>query len=550
MRTSVRRCSTLMRLDLLREARRWPEPEYRFKHALIQEAAYRTLVVDERRAVHAKAATWLEDRYAGREEEVASLLAHHWLAAADEDKAVAYLTMAGDRARQEYALDEAIASYRELLPILGGARRAGRDRARPVQARARVPHVAALRGGERDVPARVRPLARPEDRPSRPPPPSAWGRASSPTIPTLAQRSHGRTSSSACSCSTVSSRRGRSGRSCPSLAERWEISDDGLRYVFHLREGLTWSDGEPLTAHDVEFGIKRVLNPDAPGSSVAIYFVLEHGQDHYLRTTEDPDLIGVRALDDRTVEFRLAAPAPYFMSVMNRPDGGPQPRHAIERDGDAWTETGKQVVSGAFEIAERHPTGSCCVAARTPTPAAGQRRDRRVRPQGDPRRDRRLRPRRARRGHRSLHAEDWPTWSRASPATRTSAPRAGRGSSRSVTPTRGWRTSSSGGRSRARSIARRSPSTCPRTSWSRTAASCPRPCKGTRRTSCPRFDPDAAREHLRRSGCRGTTRGLEIAGIETWLDDFLLSGVADLEGRARSRRARPAVDPRAGALDR
>jgi oligopeptide transport system substrate-binding protein len=141
----------------------------------------------------------------------------------------------------------------------------------------------------------------------------------------------------------------------PSLADRWEISDDGPRYVFHLREGLTWSDGEPLTAHDVEFGIKRVLNPDAPGSSVAIYFVLEHGQDHYLRKTEDPDMIGVRALDDRTLEFRLAAPAPYFMSVMNRPDGGPQPRHAIERDGDAWTETGKQVVSGAFEIAERHP---------------------------------------------------------------------------------------------------------------------------------------------------------------------------------------------------
>ena len=68
----------------------------------------------------------------------------------------------------------------------------------------------------------------------------------------------------------------------PSLAERWEISDDGLRYVFHLREGLRWSDGEPLTAHDVEFGIKRVLNPDAPGSSVAIYFVLENGQDYYL----------------------------------------------------------------------------------------------------------------------------------------------------------------------------------------------------------------------------------------------------------------------------
>jgi oligopeptide transport system substrate-binding protein len=114
-----------------------------------------------------------------------------------------------------------------------------------------------------------------------------------------------------------------------------------------------WSDGVPLTAHDVEFGIKRVLNPDAPGSSVAIYFVLENGQDYYLRRNDDRDRIGVRALDDRTVEFRLVAPAPYFLSAMNRPDGGPQPRHAIERDGDAWKEADRQVVSGPFRIAAR-----------------------------------------------------------------------------------------------------------------------------------------------------------------------------------------------------
>jgi len=139
----------------------------------------------------------------------------------------------------------------------------------------------------------------------------------------------------------------------PSLAERWEISPDGLRYVFHLREGLRWSDGTPLTARDVEFGIKRVLNPDAPGSSVAIYFVLENGQDYYLRRNTDADRIGVKAIDDRTVEFRLVAPAPYFMSVMNRPDGGPQPRHAIAAHGDGWTDEAKQVVSGPFEISER-----------------------------------------------------------------------------------------------------------------------------------------------------------------------------------------------------
>jgi oligopeptide transport system substrate-binding protein len=133
----------------------------------------------------------------------------------------------------------------------------------------------------------------------------------------------------------------------PSLAERWEISDDGLRYVFHLREGLLWSDGTPLTAHDVEFGVKRVLDPESPGSSVAIYFVLENGEDIYLGRNTDWDAVGVRALDERTVEFRLSAPAPYFMSVMNRPDAGPQPRHAMDGVAEA------RVVSGAFEVAER-----------------------------------------------------------------------------------------------------------------------------------------------------------------------------------------------------
>jgi ABC-type oligopeptide transport system substrate-binding subunit len=313
----------------------------------------RNLVVDERRALHRKAATWLEERYRGREDEVAGLLAHHWLAASDEDKAVAYLSRAGDRARQEYALDEAIASYRELLPLLG--KRGEQDEIALVLFKLALAFHMSLRFAEAnemyqrafDLWRRPEPSTEPDDAtfriatsylPNDPDPRSAiaW-----PNIQ-LCMQLFDRLVEAWPERTIV-----------PSLAERWEISDDGLRYVFHLREGLTWSDGEPLTAHDVEFGIKRVLDPDRPGSSVAIYFVLEHGQDHYLRRTDDPSLIGVRALDDRTVEFRLAAPAPYFMSVMNRPDGGPQPRHAIERHGDGWTDVGRQVVSGAFEIVER-----------------------------------------------------------------------------------------------------------------------------------------------------------------------------------------------------
>ena len=205
--------SALMRLDLIREARRWPEPEYRFKHALIQETAYRTLVVQERQALHAKAATWLEERYEGRVEEVAGLLAHHWLAAADEDKAVAYLTKAGDRARQEYALDEAIAYYRELLPILG---RRGEQNAIALVFKLALAFHMSLRFSEaNEMYQRAFDLWRWPDAPADGPTASLRvGTSFLPNDPDPGRRSRGRTSSCACSCSTGSSRRGRNGRSC------------------------------------------------------------------------------------------------------------------------------------------------------------------------------------------------------------------------------------------------------------------------------------------------------------------------------------------------
>ena len=351
---SVRRSLTdLQRLDLVRESRRWPEPEFHFKHALIQEAAYRTLVSGERTRLHRKAADWLELTYAGREDEVAGLLAHHWLAAEDEDKAVTYLTRAGDRARQEYALDEAIGHYRELLPIL--ERRGERREVALVLFKLALALHMSLRFAEANATyQRAFSFWSPPERSAEPP--TAVVRVATSFLPNDPDPRSAIAWPNIQLCMQLFDRLVEAWPErtiVPSLADRWEISDDGLRYLFHLREGLRWSDGTPLTAHDVEFGIKRVLNPDAPGSSVAIYFVLENGQDYYLRRNADTDAIGVRALDDRTVEFRLVAPAPYFMSVMNRPDGGPQPRQAIEREGEGWAEPGVQVVSGPFHVATK-----------------------------------------------------------------------------------------------------------------------------------------------------------------------------------------------------
>ena len=543
--------SALMRLDLLREARRWPEPEYRFKHALIQEAAYRTLVVDERRAVHAKAASWLEDRYAGREEEVAGLLAHHWLAAADQDKAVAYLTMAGDRARQEYALDEAIAHYRELLPILG--ERGEQDAIALVLFKLALAFHMSLRFAEaNEMYQRAFDLwRRPEPATE---PPTATLRVGTSFLPNDPDPRSAIAWPNIQLCMQLFDRLVEAWPErtiVPSLAERWEISDDGLRYVFHLREGLTWSDGEPLTAHDVEFGIKRVLNPDAPGSSVAIYFVLEHGQDHYLRKTEDPDLIGVRALDDRTLEFKLAAPAPYFMSVMNRPDGGPQPRHAIERDGDAWTEIGKQVVSGAFEIVERH--ADRLVLRRRDLPSAPRPGNvetveyvRREIPDAI-----------------AAYARDEldAVTVRYTPKTADLVPGisddahlgaaswSGFLAFRHADPVMGnveFRRALASAVDREL-LAEHVPSNLVVAN----GGIVPPALQGHTPDIVPRFDPEAAREHLRLSGLsRDELQGIEIAGIETWLDDFLLVVSGTWKEVLGPRRTRPTLDPRAGALDR
>ncbi len=286
-------------------------------------------------------------------DEVAGLLARHWLAGEDTGKAITYLALAGDRARQDYALDEAVEYYRNLLPLL-------EDSGDP-QAVALVLFklALALHTSMRFAEANAV-YQRAFDHWTPPTGPQVFPtetlRMSVTSLPRIADPATAGWWPDIELCMQLFDRLVEAWPErtiVPSLAERWEISDDGLRYVFHLRPGAVWSDGHPLTAHDVEFGVKRVLDPDRPGANVSIYFVLENGQEYYLRQSGDAGAIGVRALDDHTVEFRLSVPAPYFMSVVNRPDGGPQPRHAIERHGESWTELGRQVVSGPFEVASR-----------------------------------------------------------------------------------------------------------------------------------------------------------------------------------------------------
>ncbi|MEX2502008.1 MAG: ABC transporter substrate-binding protein [Trueperaceae bacterium] len=100
----------------------------------------------------------------------------------------------------------------------------------------------------------------------------------------------------------------------PDLAESWEVSEDATTLTFTLREGLTFHDGEPLTAHDVAFTFRSMAHPDYEGGRFAEISVLEGAQAY--RDGEADDVSGIRVLDDRTVSFVTNEPFAPFLPVI------------------------------------------------------------------------------------------------------------------------------------------------------------------------------------------------------------------------------------------
>jgi class 3 adenylate cyclase/tetratricopeptide (TPR) repeat protein len=107
---------------LLAGVRQLPEPTYRFRHAIIQDAIYRGLLRGQRRQLHARAAWGLEAASADRLHEVAAILGHHYVAAGETDRAAYYFEVAGDHAASLFATNEAVSSYRRALAIVAQER--------------------------------------------------------------------------------------------------------------------------------------------------------------------------------------------------------------------------------------------------------------------------------------------------------------------------------------------------------------------------------------------------------------------------------------------
>ncbi|WP_086956498.1 ABC transporter substrate-binding protein [Xenorhabdus innexi] len=142
------------------------------------------------------------------------------------------------------------------------------------------------------------------------------------------------------------------GNIAPRLATSWETNDN-QNWVFHLRNGAKWSDGTPITAHDVVFSWQRLLDPTM-GSPYGNYLVdaAVINADDILKGQKNADELGIKALDDYTVEIKLAQPVGDFLQRLAHPVMVPVSKKVIKKYGDKWIQPEYFVSSGAFKLSE------------------------------------------------------------------------------------------------------------------------------------------------------------------------------------------------------
>ncbi len=138
----------------------------------------------------------------------------------------------------------------------------------------------------------------------------------------------------------------------PGQAYRWDLSPDGLIYTFHLRPGLTWADGHPLTAGDFLWSWQRVLRPATGSRYASFLFPVRNAQAFNEGTLSDSTAVGLAAPDDSTFVVTLAQPTPYFLELTTFYTALPTPRHVIEKLGDDWEDALALVGNGPFRIVE------------------------------------------------------------------------------------------------------------------------------------------------------------------------------------------------------
>lgn len=144
----------------------------------------------------------------------------------------------------------------------------------------------------------------------------------------------------------------------PGVAESWEVSQDGKTYTFKIRETARWSNGDPLTAKDFVYSWQRVLSPGLAGEYAYMLFQVENAEAFNSGKIKDFSKVGVKALDDRTLQVKLKAATPYFLGLLQHYSTWPVHQATVEKfgkmdtRGTKWTRPENMVSNGPFTLKE------------------------------------------------------------------------------------------------------------------------------------------------------------------------------------------------------
>jgi oligopeptide transport system substrate-binding protein len=135
----------------------------------------------------------------------------------------------------------------------------------------------------------------------------------------------------------------------PGAAESWTISEDGRVYTFRLRANARWSNGDPVVAEDFAFGLRRSADPVTLSEYSAILYPIDNA-DAVVNGKLPPDRLGVRAVDQHTLEIRLHSPSPYFLGLLTHSSTYPVHRPSLLEFGDRFARPGNLVSNGAYRL--------------------------------------------------------------------------------------------------------------------------------------------------------------------------------------------------------
>ncbi|MCY3545212.1 MAG: ABC transporter substrate-binding protein [Chloroflexi bacterium] len=135
----------------------------------------------------------------------------------------------------------------------------------------------------------------------------------------------------------------------PDIAERWEISDDGMVYTFHLLPDAKFADGKPVTAQDFVYSLNRAADPELASPVARTYLSDIVGVTEVL-DGEATEITGVKAIDERTLEITIDAPIAYFLAKLTYPTAFVVDKANVEAGGDNWTDAPNS--TGPFTLKE------------------------------------------------------------------------------------------------------------------------------------------------------------------------------------------------------